>query len=435
MNAIYHVYKNKANFDLMFIFVGLQNLKNDEIFELVKKSHTLLVKPKIIVDCDDHEKSEVIKIADELQQNNLLERIIFVTNKSFNANEFSFNVDIVEITHQWSDLTEEFQNKLLERAVKFQGKEIKLGKIIDAPNFQQFPENIMKDKVIKISTEIKFDEIEFYIERTMLPPDAKKVTSTDQNGKIVANGYYFTEHSVEDFLQVTEKFRTILIKGVPGIGKSFEHKMMAKRLKERFPEKWIVFMDLKMHQKTYRKDGKTSNTFNFHQEVANFLCERILKLEAFEAEVFYYLYNTGRVIILLDEFDEVCPNYKIFVTNMMQSIREESSNQLWISARPTFAKELAKILQAKTFRLKTFTKENQIEFCSHFLRSQNLDQEKTLLDIENFLISLKMRNFFNPGLLETIVEFLEENSSCNMTRENFIQVLKEIEGTKLIWKA
>lgn len=54
-----------------------------------------------------------------------------------------------------------------------------------------------------------------------------------------------------------------LLYDIPGMGKSTELKMLAMRLKECSPFKWILFVDLKDHIQCYPKNGIAVNRLIF----------------------------------------------------------------------------------------------------------------------------------------------------------------------------
>lgn len=106
------------------------------------------------------------------------------------------------------------------------------------------------------------------------------------------------------------------------------------------------------------------------------------------------MFKEGRVVILMDGFDEISPSYKEFNLNVMKAIlnQTESSNQLWISTRPHLQEELAKTVKPKNVhKLKPLTKVDRRKFLKHLIRNKQLEQclKAKIDEIERFLYRLE----------------------------------------------
>ena len=411
INTIYHETMYNYQHGITSIFIKLENVSNNDLFELMKKTYRLIAKPKFIIDCDDHETPSIHKIAHKLANYNFDERLIFVVHESFNEKEFPMKVDTIEVKHQWKDLTDDYKKELSQKSVTFQGKEITLGEIVGSRNFQSIPRKMLTH--IRIASEIFPEKIEFYVARKYVPENSTNTGFATDDLQI--------EYNSHDLLKVTENLKTIFIEGNAKYGKSIEMKSLAKMLKEKYPEKWIFFIDFKSLEKFIRHIGHSI------KDVLRFLLKEDPSHDEFSMEIFMHLFDSNRVIFVLDEIDEVFSVQKTFILNFVQSIRQQSENQIWIAVRKPVSKEMAPIMQAKVFILKPFVRKNLPEIYAYFLPNVK-DSQKTKNDIETFLTSLEMFDFIHPGIFEIIMVFLKSNSSSDLKKGNVNLDFLELKG-------
>lgn len=110
-----------------FIFIKLQNLTDDENFELLKKALHSTLKPVLIIDCINEKVDEIYRLYGKLQAKQLLQRIVLVHNH----NDLNpYGVENFKKTFSWVELTAESQNSLLKTQIFFQGNKNVLRTII-----------------------------------------------------------------------------------------------------------------------------------------------------------------------------------------------------------------------------------------------------------------------------------------------------------------
>nr|CAD7592294.1 unnamed protein product [Timema genevievae] len=97
-----------------------------------------------------------------------------------------------------------------------------------------------------------------------------------------------------------------------------------------------------------------------------------------------YLY-TGKLVILLDGFDEVCPNYTNKVSKLLELFMASRIRRLWITSRPVMQTKLEEKLCSLPFTLKPFTEEDQINTLKMFWKRCITDGERTDTFINNLL--------------------------------------------------
>ena len=142
---------------------------------------------------------------------------------------------------------------------------------------------------------------------------------------------------------------------------------LSKQIKQKFPAKWVVRIDLNDHPDALDALQKEQ----IHKEKAiEFVSERLLKLKpGFELELFKECCaqrRKVRVVIMLDGFDEISPSYEQNVIDLLQALRQTAVEQLWVTTRPHLREDLEDKLQQLSYTLEPFSEESQDEFLRKF---------------------------------------------------------------------
>ena len=330
----------------------------------------------------------------------------------------------------WGDLTPSSQEKLLQKPVKFQGSRIHLNEIMTyefpAANFLPLSA-LLEEKELTIADPVPIANTyndSYYIGRTLRhQKDIKHNVFNDKSRQYFPDSIASTEQEFEQFhqlktkgnmlsvefksrrpiwqhsqgsleklcryndtecshtyapddldklLEQAEHQRVMLISDVAGMGKSTLLTHLSKEIKQRFPAKWVVRIDLNNHTDAFEAMRKKE----IHKEKAiEFVSERLLKLKpGLEVELFKQCCEQKqkvRIIIMLDGFDEISPYYKKTVINLLQALRQTAVEQLWITTRPHLRNELEEKLQQLSYTLEPFSEENQVEFLTKFWSLKN----------------------------------------------------------------
>ena len=207
---------------------------------------------------------------------------------------------------------------------------------------------------------------------------------------------------------VGEKPGAFVLSDEPGMGKTTEFKFMAKCAKQKFPGRWICFVDLKKYDKSYQRDGSVKLKFDDVGEILEFLCSKILKLDGFEKDVFEKLFTSGKATIFADGFDEISPSFKEFVLGLLSSIKRLSKIQLWVSTRPHLAGDLKNELHAEIYQLQALSSDQTAELVTKILETENVggsEMSEKVVEITNFIEQLEL-DFNNPLLISMLTKLL-----------------------------
>jgi ankyrin repeat protein len=151
------------------------------------------------------------------------------------------------------------------------------------------------------------------------------------------------------------------------MGKSTVLTHLSKEIKERFPHKWVVRIDLNDH--TDALNALKQEQID-KEKVIEFVSEKVLKLKpGLELELFKQCCEQNhkvRIVIMLDGFDEISPSYKQTVIDLLQALRQTAVEQLWVTTRPHLREELEDKLQQLSYTLEPFSEDEQIEFLTKF---------------------------------------------------------------------
>jgi len=326
----------------------------------------------------------------------------------------------------WSDLTSSSQEKLLKKSVKFQGAFISLNEIMSAecqvanflplgalleekeltiadpvPIANAYNEGYYIGRTLRHQTVIKKSILSdigvryshFYLARTekeykdlckKFPGSIVHWLQEDKSGNLVwqqtqgsletvrrfidpdsLNTY--TADDLDKLLELVEHQRVMLISDTAGMGKSTLMTHLSKQMKQKFPAKWVVRIDLNDHTDALKalKQEQIDK-----DKAIEFVAEKVLKRNpGLELELFKQSFEQKqklRLVIMLDGFDEISPIYKEAVIDLLQALRQTAVEQLWVTTRPHLRKNLEDKLQQLSYTMEPFSEENQVEFLTKF---------------------------------------------------------------------
>lgn len=146
-----------------------------------------------------------------------------------------------------------------------------------------------------------------------------------------------------DILAESHETGLIILSDNAGTGKTTIFRHLELKLKELFPLKWILFVQLREHIQIYEESAANETLKNLI---------KIFKFNKFDAEIFSKLFERGDVVILWDGFDEISPKYSDFVLEM---IGDDLKNIHWISTRPVSERLITDYFDYKVkYELKPF---------------------------------------------------------------------------------
>ncbi|PNF16237.1 hypothetical protein B7P43_G14914, partial [Cryptotermes secundus] len=188
----------------------------------------------------------------------------------------------------------------------------------------------------------------------------------------------------------------LLLAAEPGMGKSTFLSFMEHELKKINPSIWVLRLNL--HEHTCALED-----IEFEKECID-KCENFLWNAAHSPEqdglkfaetIFRQaLEQTGNMVVILDAFDEISPDYSCKVEKLIKEIRERMKSKVWVSSRFSYRVKLEDIMTRFAFTLRPFTQKNQISFLEQYWsRKIKRPNSTSLRDFAQKLIRLSSRNF------------------------------------------
>jgi len=159
----------------------------------------------------------------------------------------------------------------------------------------------------------------------------------------------------------------MLISDTAGMGKSTVLTHLSKQIKQKFPAKWVVRIDLNDHTDALKalKQEQIDK-----EKATEFVSEKVLKLKpGLDLELFKECCEQKqklRIVIILDGFDEISPFYKQTVIDLLQALRQTAVEQLCVTTRPHLRDELEDKLQQLSYTMEPFSEEDQVAFLRKF---------------------------------------------------------------------
>jgi len=379
----------------------------------------------------------------------------------------------------WTDLTTESQKRLLERTVDFQRSEIALNQLIsvDSPVACFLPiSGLLGHHPIKIAEESISNSTshgysdKWYIDRSFNhqveikqdilhdvmqgkfpdflaneeqefkdlcqqnPERNVHLLVKDNSGKLnwqasqgslemlrkyidTRTSRTYTPMDLYKLLKQAQHHRVMLISDIAGMGKSTVLTHLSKQIKQEFPNSWVIRVDLNQH--TDELEILKKGTID-KEKATEFVSKKLLKLTTeFDLKLFEHCSEQRqniRIVLMLDGFDEISPDYGKTVIDLLQTLKNMSVLEFWITTRPHLRQELEDSLQQLSYTLSPFSRENQVEFLKKFwLANGEKGTDKNKLEIYADKLIMKLAT----SISDRDKEFTGIPLQCRMLAEAF----------------
>jgi len=386
-----------------FIFLSIKDLENLTLAKRIstawKSNPTIAI--QLIVDCTDYEGKINWNF---FKTDHSSSCFTLVCENSEKANQISRNLDgnieKLEMNFQWNDFKTSSKKKLINVKVKFQGETLTLSKLLKlhSTTIHHFPLNeIIKGKLADVGKEIELNEgynNKYFIERSFLQQE-KKIGS------------------LNELLETVQSQKLVLISDESGMGKSTILSYIAMRLKRDKPNYWILKIDLNKHIKSF-KDNFESHDNNWPKFIGKHFAEHKNK---FEEMLFDELYTDGRVILMLDSYDDISSDYKDQVMLLLNESKKSTIKQVWMTTRSHLRMKLEKELKITSIQLQPFTNDESKNFLVSFWKCHCNDKSEAELKAKAEQLIHKIHNLSPhcgmtglPKMMRTIAEEFQKKN-------------------------
>jgi hypothetical protein len=217
------------------------------------------------------------------------------------------------------------------------------------------------------------------------------------------------------------KGRVIIITGIAGTGKTTILSNYYEKIKQENPNIWVIRIDLVY----YRKELTEFNFSPVHPSTAiEFFVNLFAKKSSFARSLLTHRFQTdGRIVVMLDGFDEIGNKLHEKVFQLITAIRLTNCDALYITSRLHFKKELQDKLFQFAYTFKNFSKENQVDCLVKYW--ENKLKMPSVLDgpIQSFSKSLVDQ--LTTTLKDREREFIGIPLQCRMLAECFETQLQD----------
>jgi hypothetical protein len=431
------------------IYLTSANLKKNwhKIIQVLRSTSETI----FIVEFDQNMHSEIPNLCDIITDDSKNKFFLIFEEKNLIAKDNKFN-----------DLTIESQAYYKKKKINFQGHEIDfkdllyndevidnvpLTKFIKNEKFsfeppkldftdstyitrtlkcQTIVDDSIRDRSFAEKLIISNEEIKFVLECERIPEPAiihwlteinkqlvwqKSRGSLTELRKFIKKGdYYYSK--AEDLIN-----KVNVISDLTGMGKSYFLNKVAQRLKQKYQSDWVLF--LKLNDLT-DKLSKVSFDKADSEEWIKFFSKSIMGYteDSFESVVFKQSFLHEKCHVVVDGFDEICPDYKEKVMDFIKALLNTNLKSLYVSTRPQMKEYLENCLNVFAFEFKPFDEEDQIKFLTQYLK----DEKKAEQIVKQLPEHLNGKNMHIAGIplqLKMIADILQENKRSDKIIEFF----------------
>ncbi|KAL7014308.1 hypothetical protein ACKWTF_015859 [Chironomus riparius] len=248
---------------------------------------------------------------------------------------------------------------------------------------------------------------------------------------ITRDDLFFDFNQVIDLANETKMF---ILSSEAGTGKTETFRHLTIKIKKKFPMHWVSYIDLKNHLELYNKNEYLLNIEIFLEKILS-----INQENKFERKIFSKFYNSNRLILLWNGFDEIAPNYNEFIVNVLKLIQKNTKNIQYICTRPFYVQQLRENLHISVFNL--------FQLNNDFLRQFYMTRKENEIGISDFINKVKaiilnlhsssgqdLNKFYTPLMILMISELVLNDVEIN-EKENIYRIYEKFAEKKIeIWQ-
>ncbi|KAJ9587146.1 hypothetical protein L9F63_019334, partial [Diploptera punctata] len=210
----------------------------------------------------------------------------------------------------------------------------------------------------------------------------------------------------------------VLLTAEPGMGKTIELTHWAQVLKEENHAMWVILVNLNDHTNILTRENITALELLY--AAGNITTD-------FGRSIFKHEFDQGgKIVILFDGFDEICPDYKDKVIRIVNEISSKNIN-ICLTSRTNLQSTLESQLCTLALSLRPFTKNDQITFMRQFWKINNTEKETIFAEKVLKLTAkcLKYEDFtFSSISLHTYMLAVIFDPSCNISLPDHLDILQ-----------
>ncbi len=201
--------------------------------------------------------------------------------------------------------------------------------------------------------------------------------------------------------------RPIAICSSPGMGKSVFLANLAREMEKKYPDRFILFLELRSLIPKLSSIGQETDSKNIEQIL--FYSESISNISK---EILREFLNNKEMIfeVFMDGFDEIPLKYMQEIQDFIKTIIVFPNIRLYITSRPHMKNEIENTLGVISYNIAPFNQENQVSFlCDYWIRNREIELDEKLSKFASTV--LESLEFINESMTPR-TEFLGIPLQC-----------------------
>jgi len=437
---------NKTRFESGIIYIGAKDL-NEENEAILYTLIPQLCNIAIHLSCldyydpnmaDDFEEEEPVDKNPNLQEDNSgddkeqakkqqLMELIKKTLNDQNIHLYDYFImldiqellDIIDILQDeeqfidYDDLTQPMKMKILHSKIIFQDVETSLYDIV-GDNLHVL--NALTSEDIR---NVLLRNIKLEIGESRKAFNKHKIIDRELIQSNVEDDALAKCEKIKDYEQIkadVEESKNFILSDNSGTGKTVKFGDLKRKLKEDSKNVWISFIKLRDHKEMLTKYESEEDELSLDAATQILLDILNIKSEV-EIEIFKILFHDGKVILLLDGFDEIDQTLKDFWLKIKSLLNKKIEKiQFWISTRPPPSKVLLENTNGKPYKFAPLTQNDKNKIIIDSLAELNfcIKSDEVPQNLRIFIDLVEHEgqcSIDNPLMLRTIVEIFAENQT------------------------
>jgi len=297
--------------------------------------------------------------------------------------------------------------------------------------YREFTEQDIKVQITKIENTKKYT-----YGNIKNPEDL--VVNYNKNGKLVDLVDSFFSHkslyfNFKQAFKIANKTKMFILSAEAGTGKTETFQQFTVKIKRKFPTNWVSYIDFKDHKELYKSVKTLMDVKNMLKIIFKVTSEN-----KFEEKIFENFFESGRLVLLWNGFDEISPDHSDDVMRILGLVRNETSNIQFICTRPLYSNQLSLKFKIVTYTLIPFNETAQENFVEIFLKSQKVENTKIpnyIKKVQKIANSTESKDNFDTPLMLIMIANLISGKKEILESENLFEIYQNFVHSKIeIWK-
>lgn len=443
---------------IIYIAMKDKNFNLQQIIDLIPLSSKEIV---LVLECSEDSDLKTRQSFMEKVIKNYEAKIVIVCSSDMDFKFSEHHIGkVIDEELLCGQLTEDSLNKYLGKTINFQGSAVKLSELVEKSKIKKLafkdlfdlkeigakpvePEIYLPRKLFRkihlkpeimeafrnktFNDNIVFSESDFSLSfdgdgTVHLVQEIKKgeILWKKSSGPIKSLKAFVDENNPVitcDYDLKENESQTHIIQDLPGMGKSVFLQYLTSELKKHFPDRWIQKIELQAYFEEFEQFEEQSTGEKKLKDIQDFLVYLLLKLESspISQTVFKNLLQSGKVILLLDGFDETGSTQKESVMTLIATFNKIfKGNRIYVSTRPEWADTLENRFFQFSYSFEPFSAEDQEQYILKLCKKDSTWSESVkqiLRKLNNSLTDREKSITGIPLTTKLVADFLLTNST------------------------